>query len=404
MSDIRKRVGKNGTTYQVRYPSKSVKSGYAYKSFNTRKEAAAFLASGATTQNECSTHSDIRTVGQATDFWLKICEKEGLNGREPITSYTLKNYEYRASFIKMYEWNKHIHEITAPDVVAFRSWLLSGDLSRVLASKVMSTFHSIIKEMTIRGLIPHNVAHGISIRTESRYAEPVTIPSKTEIMALLAAADRLVNSKNAQIARTWERYRPILYLAVDSGMRPQEYLAIGHASLDKHGVHVTRAIDGSGFNLSVTKTNAGRRYINLSAETLAMVKYYAEHHAIGNKYDLVFPATNGKWLCRKNWQRRGFNVACEEAGLIETVNVNGKAVDKPKYRPYDLRHFFASMLIEKETNLKKIQTLMGHSNIETTLNVYGHLLEDENDIKKESVGMLSALLPESCGKSVARLV
>ena len=70
----------------------------------------------------------------------------------------------------------------------------------------------------------------------------------------------------------------------------------------------------------------------------------------------------------------GFNVACIEAGLVETVEEEGRIVHKPKYRPYDLRHFFASMLIEKKTNLKKIQTLMGHTNIETTLNVYGHLV------------------------------
>jgi hypothetical protein len=42
MSDIRKRTGAKGTTYQVRYPSKSSPSGYAYKTFETRKEALAF--------------------------------------------------------------------------------------------------------------------------------------------------------------------------------------------------------------------------------------------------------------------------------------------------------------------------------------------------------------------------
>ncbi|WP_201842741.1 hypothetical protein [Microvirga zambiensis] len=34
-------------------------------------------------------------------------------------------------------------------------------------------------------------------------------------------------------------------------------------------------------------------------------------------------------------------------------------VEKVKYRPYDLRHFFALMLLlERKVNLKKIQTLM----------------------------------------------
>ena len=46
MSDIRKRVGKKGNTYQVRYPSKATKSGYAFATFDTRKEALAFVESG----------------------------------------------------------------------------------------------------------------------------------------------------------------------------------------------------------------------------------------------------------------------------------------------------------------------------------------------------------------------
>jgi integrase len=124
-------------------------------------------------------------------------------------------------------------------------------------------------------------------------------------------------------------------------------------------------------------------------------------HAADNRYDLIFPSENGRWQSRRNWQRRGFNTACEEAGLVETVTVDGEEVEQAKYRPYDLRHFFASMLIEKKTNLKKIQALMGHTNIETTLNVYGHLLEDSDRDKIGSIGLLSGMLEKSCGESVA---
>ena len=77
----------------------------------------------------------------------------------------------------------------------------------------------------------------------------------------------------------------------------------------------------------------------------------------------------------RNWRRRGFNRVCEEAGLLIKEKEDGKLVEKPKYKPYDLRHFYASMLIDQRINLKRIQTLMGHRNIQTTLNVYGHLIE-----------------------------
>ena len=401
MSDIRKRTGAKGTNYQVRYPSKSARSGYAYATFETAKEARAFIESGKARNKGCAPRPEIQTVAAAAELWLRVCEKEGLNGREPITRYTLKNYEYRAEFIKTYEWSKPIQELTPPDIVAFRSWLLRGDVSRVVAGKIMSSLYSVLKEMTARGVVPYNVASGVTIRTESRYSEPVSIPTKREILSLLQAADQLANSKNRQTARTWERYRPILYLAADSGMRPQEYLAISNAALDDGGVRVLRAIDGSGHSLTVTKTSAGRRYIDLSPSVLEMVRHYGKKEENNNDYDLVFPAENGRWLCRKNWQRRGFDVACLKAGLSTKVEKGGEEIEVPKYRPYDLRHFFASLLIERKLNLKKIQTLMGHSNIETTLNVYGHLLEDAEDDRIDRIGLLSSLSPNTCGKSVA---
>ena len=402
MSDIRKRVGKKGTTYQVRYPSKAVTSGYAYATFATRKEALAFVESGKTKHQAPSSHPDIETVIQATDRWLKICEKEGLNGREPVTAYTYENYEYRAEFIKKYDWPKPVRELTAPDVVAFRSWLLSSDISRVLATKVLSSFQSVMKEMTIRGVLAHNVASGICIRADSRYQVPVVIPSKQDVIALLRAADDLANEKNQTIAKAWRRYRPMLYLAADSGMRPQEYIALSKTAVKDNGVYIDRAVDGSGQEITVTKTPAGRRFIDLSPQTVSMIRHYADKLATESAHDLVFPAANGRWLSRRNWQRRGFNVACEKAGLIEVVEENGDKVERPKFRPYDLRHFYASMLIEKKTNLKKIQTLMGHSNIETTLNVYGHLLDDDDDDKSKGAGLIGQLIPNSCGESVAQ--
>lgn len=391
MSDIRKRTGSKGTTYQFRYPSKATKSGYAYKTFSTMKQARAFLESGKARSAAAAREPSIRTMREAVDEWLRICEKEGLDGREQVTLYTLKNYRYRAGFITTYEWPKALQELLPPDIVAFRSWLLDGRASRSVASKVMSTLHSVLKEMTLRGQMPFNVATGISVNQKTRYREPVTVPSKADILALLRAADRLANADNKQIRQTWERYRPILYLAADSGMRPQEYLAIATADIDDQGVTVNRAIDGGGFKLTVTKTDAGRRYIELSPDVIDMVRHYADNHGIRNDFDLVFPARNGKWLCRKNWQRRGFNAACLEAGLAETIRKDGEEIETPKFRPYDLRHFYASLLIEQNTNLKKLQSLMGHRNIETTFNTYGHLLDRAENAKVKRSGLLDTL-------------
>ena len=401
MSDIRKRTGAKGTTYQVRYANSASKAGYSYKSFDTLKEARAWLEEGMARQTSAVNNAEISTVDQAIDKWLRICEKEGTDGNEPVTTYTLKNYEYIAKFMRSYPWDKKIQELSVPDIVEFRSWLLERCPSRFVARRTMSCFQTVLGEMALRGQVTANVASGITVSSNSRYAQPVTPPTLIEFQELLRAADRLANSKNAQIAKSWERYRPMLYLAGDTGMRPGEYLALPRFNVSSAEVKVDRAVERSGARISVTKTPAGWRWIDISPETADMVIHYADRLATPNKYDLVFPTSTGKWQCINNWRNRAFASVCEEAGLMKDVDVNGRVVLKPKYSPYDLRHFYASMLIEQRVNLKKLQKLMGHSNITMTLNIYGHLIERAEEAEDGRTGLLASLSQNPCGKSVA---
>ena len=400
MSDIRKRTGTKGTTYQVRYPSKAAESGYAYATFSTRKEAVEFRDGSSARKSAPRQHSEIRTVAQGVQLWLDICEKEGRNGREPVTKYTLENYKYYAKIFNSHPWRMALQELTKPDIIEFRSWLLRS-YSREVSHKALAYFHSMILELVSRQIITHDIAAGVIISGKSRYDAPVAIPTEREIGSLLTAADKLANSKNLLLQKTWQRYRPIVYLAVDSGMRPQEYLVAAKSGLRDTGFEVTRALDGSGKQISVTKTRAGRRLIDLNPETLDMLRHYAENHAVKNDHDLIFPCRSGKWITRRHWSRHGFDRLCEEAGLMITVEEDGKTFDRPKYKPYDLRHFYASMLIDDKVNLKRIQTLMGHEDIKTTLNVYGHLIERVEAAERERTSVLTRLKRNSCGEFVA---
>lgn len=59
----------------------------------------------------------------------------------------------------------------------------------------------------------------------------------------------------------------------------------------------------------------------------------------------------------------------------------------PQIRFHDLRHSCASILIELGYNLKDIQEWLGHSDIDTTGNVYGHLTREHlNGIGDEICG------------------
>lgn len=58
-------------------------------------------------------------------------------------------------------------------------------------------------------------------------------------------------------------------------------------------------------------------------------------------------------------------------------------------RPHHLRHTFCTRLCENETNLKVIQSIMGHRNIETTMDIYAEATEEK---KQESFENLAAKL------------
>ena len=49
----------------------------------------------------------------------------------------------------------------------------------------------------------------------------------------------------------------------------------------------------------------------------------------------------------------------------------------PNFSAHHLRHTFATRLCENESNLKVIQSVMGHADIETTLDVYAEATDEK---------------------------
>lgn len=62
---------------------------------------------------------------------------------------------------------------------------------------------------------------------------------------------------------------------------------------------------------------------------------------------------------------------------------NGKRdIQLPAISPHILRHTYCTRLAEAGTDLKTMQYLMGHSDINTTMEVYNHV--DRNRLEKET--------------------
>lgn len=400
MADIRKRKGAKGTTYQVRYPSKKVKSGYAYATFETLKEARAFSENLGSLKE--SPDGASMPVADAVDLWLRICEKIGRDGREKVELETYKEYQRRANVMKEYEWPEPVHELEPADVVAFRNWLLENK-TRDLVRRTLSSFHSVMIEMHRQGKIQVDPAAGITIRSSGRYEDDeaeVEIPTDDEMRAIYAAADSLAG-KNEYMAQCWARYRPLIYLAGFTGMRPSEYRGLAWSQVGADHIKITQRADRTG-NIGPVKSRAARRTLYLPKVVLDMLAQWREK-CPASDLNLVFPTSSGAPMALVNFRAGAWDPLMREARLVKIVNRNGKKGEVPKYTPYALRHYFASKLIETGRDLKFIQTAMGHSKIEVTFNVYGHLIRGREEQHKQSAEELAFLLlpAEGCGKSVA---
>lgn len=63
---------------------------------------------------------------------------------------------------------------------------------------------------------------------------------------------------------------------------------------------------------------------------------------------------------------------------------------------HECRHTFASLLIDTGANPKAIQVVMGHSKIQTTFDVYGHLLPGSyDDVRARMDAYLAAASSEA---------
>ncbi len=62
----------------------------------------------------------------------------------------------------------------------------------------------------------------------------------------------------------------------------------------------------------------------------------------------------------------------------------------PHIRWHDLRHSTASMLIEKGWHMKDISNWLGHADIGTTMNIYGHIsMEHKRQLGNSLSGLIS---------------
>jgi integrase len=79
----------------------------------------------------------------------------------------------------------------------------------------------------------------------------------------------------------------------------------------------------------------------------------------------LFPNIEGEWPDMRNIADRHFEKSLEKAGLH-------------RRRFHDLRHSFASLLLTNGAPMQYVSEQMGHSSIQLTVKLYGHMQNGAN--------------------------
>jgi integrase len=301
------------------------------------------------------------TVADVAAKWIASVEA---NARERST---LKQYKEHI--------NRHIlprigavklAKLSKGHVEAFRDGLIQGEkaLSRPMAHKVLRSLKSMLKIVRCSHLAD-DVKVEISRRSKRKLEVGRDIPTPEEV------------SRMVQKTEKGSRLRALLMMATSTGLRASELRGLRWSDVDlKAGeLHVRQRADRWN-KIGPPKSEAGRRTVPVGPGLALALKEW-KLACPKSEHNLVFPTSKGNINHHKN-MLRSLGPVMKAAGV---VNKSGE----PKYAMHSLRHFFASWCINpadrggRELPAKVVQTLLGHSSIMMTLDVYGHLFRDGSD-------------------------
>ena len=157
---------------------------------------------------------------------------------------------------------------------------------------------------------------------------------------------------------------------------------------------VHRKVDeeGGNFHINTPKTKAGERKIPMIEPVYeAFLEEYQIQQLTGfctqeieGYKGFVFCSSNGTVTLPTEVNRAIHNIVADY-NEEETANAKKERREPfllPNFSAHHLRHTFCTRLCENETNLKVIQTVMGHKDIQTTMDIYADCTEDK---KKEVI-------------------
>ena len=304
------------------------------------------------------------TLNEFLDRWLNSAAKPKLREK----SY--RSYEsLLRRYIRPVLGERTLPTITPLDIQSAYQGLIARDLS----PRTLRYSHSVLRS---------------SMRQAVRWR--LLLQDPTEGAQLPRLGRREMHVLNAEQSRVFleaalkTHYGAVFAVALTTGMRPSEYLALKWPDIDweRGTVGVVRTLErvkGS-WRFADTKRDRSRRVIKLQEwvrETLKGLHARRQHSKcdMPEANDLVFTSPAGRPIHSDKLAKK-FKAILSESGL-------------PAIRLYDLRHTAATLALSAGVPPKVVAEQLGHASAAFTLDQYSHVLPH---MQQEAATRVEALL------------
>lgn len=231
-------------------------------------------------------------------------------------------------------------------------------------------------------LIPGNPVAGILKRLQLERDKRITVEPMNE-----QEVDLFLNTCFKHFREYW-----VFFLcAFRTGMRLGELLGLKWGNIDwnQKFIKVERSYKRGRFDK--TKTGKVRRVDTSDQLIFAMEQLFTAQKkqalklGLGEPIEIIFHR-NGKPM-EQNYIRRVFKRVLKKAGIREM-------------RLHDIRHTFASLLLSQGESPVYVKEQLGHSSIQMTVDIYGHLIPSSN---RGAVNRLDSTQPSATYPQPAKI-
>ncbi len=298
---------------------------------------------------------------------------------------------------------KSIGSVKFSDVKQFYQLLIEED---GIQPNTIATIHSCLRpafEMAVRDdIIRKNPCIGAYQEINNEHGKNTGIRNALTVEQQKAFMDYMKGH------RVYDHWWPIFMILLGTGCRCGEFIGLRWQDVDmeKRTIDINHALvrvkrqgknPSQRLGVSLPKTNAGIRVIPMLDQVYdAFMLIKKQQRKTGRNKTVIdgmsgfiFQNANGDVLCEQNlnFAIRRITESYNMEEEVKAAKENREPLLLPHFSVHYLRHTFCTRLCENETNLKVIQSVMGHKSIRTTMDVYA---EASGEKKQEAMQNLSA--------------